>query len=301
MAIATGQDMLAQSAMRAAHVAALLLTAASGYALGRRESRPTVPLPAPAVVTPPTCPLEEDLEAPKVMVEPAPPAQDAVDPRFDPRRAPTCAGVTVEGILALERPAWSRAIVSTRAEGERIVRVGDRFGDERVLFIGPLHVWLASPSSSTTYAVCQAELGPAPAAPAAIPVVATPTVVPRGVDPFAALASKIEQRGPHDFVVDRGAFEALLENQTALAANVRVEAETGAGTMRGVKLAFVRPGSVVEKLGLEAGDALRSINGFDFTSPEHILEAYARLRTASRLSLEVVRGGKATEIDYEIR
>ena len=174
-------------------------------------------------------------------------------------------------------------------------------GSGRVLFIGREHVWIASPSTSTTDAVCQAELGPAPVVPAVMRGPATPSVVPKGVDPFAALASKIEQRGPRDLVVDRSVFDTVLANQGALAASARVEADTVDGQMRGVKLAFVRPGSIVEKLGLQSGDVLRSINGIDFTSPENILAAYARLATAPRLALTVARGGTTMEIDYEIR
>ncbi len=58
---------------------------------------------------------------------------------------------------------------------------------------------------------------------------------------------------------------------------------------------------MIEKLGLRSGDRLTKMNGLELTSTEHILEAYARLRVATRMALEVVRGGTTLELDYEVR
>jgi general secretion pathway protein C len=46
---------------------------------------------------------------------------------------------------------------------------------------------------------------------------------------------------------------------------------------------------------------LRTINGYDMSSPDSALEAYARLRTADHLTLSIVRRGQPTTIDYNIR
>ena len=102
-------------------------------------------------------------------------------------------------------------------------------------------------------------------------------------------------------MIDRASFDALIDNQAALASSVRGGPEMVDGKMVGVKLAFVRPGSVLDKLGLHTGDRLTKINGAELTSPERILELYARLRTAPRFAFEVVRGGAAMQIDYEVR
>ena len=48
-------------------------------------------------------------------------------------------------------------------------------------------------------------------------------------------------------------------------------------------------------LGMENGDRLETINGFDMTSPEKALEAYARLRTADHLTVSVNRKGPEHE------
>ena len=43
-----------------------------------------------------------------------------------------------------------------------------------------------------------------------------------------------------------------------------------------------------------------TINGFEIASPEKALEAYARLRTASRLRVQLNRAGKPIEINLHI-
>jgi general secretion pathway protein C len=69
----------------------------------------------------------------------------------------------------------------------------------------------------------------------------------------------------------------------------------------GIRLVGVRPDSVLGALGLEPGDVLRSVNGFELTSPERMFDAYARLSTAPRLHLAITHSGRPMEIDYEVR
>ena len=57
----------------------------------------------------------------------------------------------------------------------------------------------------------------------------------------------------------------------------------------------MRPDTLLGMLGMENGDRLQTINGFDMTSPEKALEAYARLRTADHLTVPVNRKGAEHE------
>jgi general secretion pathway protein C len=54
------------------------------------------------------------------------------------------------------------------------------------------------------------------------------------------------------------------------------------------------------KLGLQNGDLMRTINGFEMSSPDTALEAYARLRSASNLTVAVVRRGQPMNVQYDI-
>jgi general secretion pathway protein C len=52
---------------------------------------------------------------------------------------------------------------------------------------------------------------------------------------------------------------------------------------------------------MQNGDRLEQINGFDMASPEKALEAYARLRTASNLTVQLTRRGKPLTINFNIK
>jgi len=284
-----------------------LCATGSGFALGRLrppvdEAPPATPVATAANAVPALHPTPLDVAEPRVVAEsslaPAPP----VVKRVDLRRAPACDGVSVRGIVAAREPAWSFALLD-RGDGAILRRPGQAFGERRILHVASDRVYLFAPSTATTYAVCQAELGAAPLVARAPRVAASPSpvVASAGLDPLAHIGSRIEARGPRDFVIDRGALDELIENQASLMSHVRAAPEMVDGRMLGVKLLFVRGGGVLDKLGLKTGDALMSINGMELTSPEKILAAYARLTTAPRLSLTILRDGAPTQVDYEIR
>jgi len=72
------------------------------------------------------------------------------------------------------------------------------------------------------------------------------------------------------------------------------------GHVVGVKVYGIRKSSLFGKLGLQNGDLLRTINGFDMGSPDSALEAYTKLRSASNLSVALVRRGNPVTMEYNI-
>lgn len=68
----------------------------------------------------------------------------------------------------------------------------------------------------------------------------------------------------------------------------------------GLRLFGIRPGSLLSTLGLQNGDRLETINGLEIASPQKAVEAYARLSTAKRLSVRIVRLGRPVQIDLNI-
>jgi general secretion pathway protein C len=72
------------------------------------------------------------------------------------------------------------------------------------------------------------------------------------------------------------------------------------GKVVGVKLYGIRRKSLLGSLGLQNGDLLRTINGFDMSSPDTALEAYSKLRSANNLTMAVTRRGRATNMEYGI-
>jgi general secretion pathway protein C len=69
----------------------------------------------------------------------------------------------------------------------------------------------------------------------------------------------------------------------------------------GLRVSGLRPGSLLGAVGVENGDQIQQINGFDLTNPTSAFEAYSKLRSADKLSVTLVRGGKPMNIDLRIQ
>jgi general secretion pathway protein C len=82
---------------------------------------------------------------------------------------------------------------------------------------------------------------------------------------------------------------------------LRVVPELENGSVVGVRLFGIKKDGWLGLLGLENGDRIDKVNGFELGSPERALQAYARLRTARHLRVELVRRGRPMTNDYVIR
>ena len=200
-------------------------------------------------------------------------------------------------IAASADPDWSFAALETPQEKGKSVlrRRGGDVGGKTVKFIGWDRVWMTSGSQ-----LCQAQMFKPPAPPpSATGAVAPPAPPPQ---PRAApravpddIKKGIQKVGANEFNVDRGVVDKILENQAELMRQARIVPEQENGKVVGIRLFGVRPDTLLGMLGMENGDRLEKINGFDMTSPEKALEAYARLRTADHLTVSVNRTGPADE------
>jgi general secretion pathway protein C len=115
-----------------------------------------------------------------------------------------------------------------------------------------------------------------------------------------ALARGIRCAGTH-CDVRRWVVDRLLANASDLATCARIVPWIGDGRPQGFKLYAVRPGSLPERLLLRNGDALRTVNGIELSSPDRALEVYTRARSAGRIALALVRNGRPLVITYRVR
>lgn len=220
----------------------------------------------------------------------------------DPWNAPACDGVKVLVIAASADPEWSFAALSGSGEPKSVLRRrGGEMGGKKIEFVGWDRVWFQSGGS-----LCQALLfkaGDAPAPkPAETPAPAPTPQVKGGAPALAAdLAKGIQKVSATEFNIDRGVVDKILENQSELMRQARIVPEMENGKTVGIRLFGVRPDTLLGVLGMENGDRLQTINGFDMASPEKALEAYARLRTADKLTVQVNRRGQNMNLDYNIK
>ena len=114
------------------------------------------------------------------------------------------------------------------------------------------------------------------------------------------LTDNIEKISDTKFNIQRSLVDKVLANQGSLMKSARVIPHEEDGRVVGVKLYGIRRTSLLGRLGVRNGDMLRTINGFDMTSPDTALEAYSRLRTADKLTLAIKRQNKEIAIEYNI-
>jgi general secretion pathway protein C len=231
----------------------------------------------------------------------------------DPLTAAACDGVNAFIITESTDPLWSVAALQGSGEPRpRMRRVGDEVAGKHVEFIGfnPAEnspaVWLSMGGSLCQVLLFreQAPVASGPAAPSAPETTAAITPPPssgRGTPVPPEIASKIQKISDTEFQVDRAVVDNILEHQAELMKSARIVPEQKDGKVLGIRLFGIRPDTLLGTLGLQNGDRLEAINGFNMGSPEKALEAYARLRTASNLNVKVSRKGAPVSIDYRIK
>ncbi len=202
-------------------------------------------------------------------------------PSVDPR--PVRCSFPSRVVVAVDGETSHRSIVVLDAfGGKRLMRVGDEVSGYRVLAIGAERTFLRAGRHT-----CFVD-GQVPSA-----AVAPPAAVAGSVTGIALV-------DPTHARIDRAVRDKLLENHFELMRTLRAAPDLIDGKVVGLRLLNAPQGSVPAALGLRPGDSLRTINGFSLASPEQMLEAFAKLRTAPTLELQVMRGGAATTLTIEI-
>jgi hypothetical protein len=121
-------------------------------------------------------------------------------------------------------------------------------------------------------------------------------------DTFAReLDRGIRKLAERRYEIKRGTLELALGNLQFLARSVRVIPDTRDGKPFGFRLFAIRADGPAALLGLRNDDVLVSINGLDIATPDHVLDAYGKLKTAPHLVLGLIRQRHEITQDYTIR
>ena len=223
------------------------------------------------------------------------------DPSLDD---PTCDFGRVVLIADSDDAEWSFAAIDLGGSS-KLRRVGDDVQGHTLEAMAWDRVWLKSSTAR-----CQMKMGDkSNAAPAPKPAPRAGTADPRrhirsgpGSDKLPdELASKIQKVSDTEFNVERAVVDAILEQQAELMRRTRVRPIKNGDKTTGIGVSRIGAGSLLDTLGLKNGDEIRTINGFELTDPQKALEAYGRLRTADHLTVQVVRGGAPTSIEFNIK
>lgn len=113
-------------------------------------------------------------------------------------------------------------------------------------------------------------------------------------------SADIKKTGENSYAVGQGEVDKALSNLSELATQARVVPAFEGGKTIGFKLFSIRPGSLYSKIGLQNGDVITRINGYEINSPEKGLEIYGKLKDAKQVTVDMKRRGKPMTLDYNI-
>jgi general secretion pathway protein C len=225
---------------------------------------------------------------------------------------PPCEGSVklVASIYSDNHPEWSFATLTSGAAQPLLYRKGGRVEDNEVYAIYPKAVYLRQGNGH----YCSLTMFAPPAVPGQSPNAARPTPPPATAPAIASaipgarggiseeeLNQNVTAVSDTKYKVQRTFVDKILQNQAEIMRSARIVPHEENGQVVGVKLYGIRRNSLLGKLGLQNGDLLRTINGFDMASPDSALEAYSRLRSANNLSVAVTRRGRPMSLDYDIQ
>ena len=224
-------------------------------------------------------------------------------PRVDLSSAPvhTTLRVKLLGTLVSENmPEWSVASIQdvvTLKTGTYMI--GDRVQGAEVMEIERLRVIVINNGRREFIDGTPGDASGIP------PPVAAPVISAKAIDTGApasvALGAGVKQLSDNDYEIPRAEIDKTLANLNDVAMQARIVPAFKDGVAQGFKLFSIRPDSIYSKIGVQNGDVIKRINGFDLNSPEKALEIYSKLKEAGRIDIEIERNGAAVRKTYNVK
>jgi general secretion pathway protein C len=260
-------------------LALVVALAASNVSSALRAAAWTLPADVPPPATTNAAPVPP-LDAYAVIA-----ARDVFNPAPTPE--PLTEGLRLWGI-GLHGTAAHAVIEDATTKRQELYRVGDEIRGARVAAITWDQVTLARGDTEATLEIGPATAsGDAPAPPADAPAAAEPT--------------RIRRTGGDAWIVDRREITGAVDNMSGLLTQLRAVAEVQDGRPAGFRLFQMKDDSIFRRLGLENGDVVQRINGDTVADPASLLAFLQRLRNEPRVALDIVRGGAARTLVYDLR
>jgi len=279
-------------------------------------------LPASSPSAPLTAPLEADRLFALIGQKPPPPpaqgeAQAAPPPPrtcTDLRAAPVRTSLRaqlVAGIVA-EPARWSTAVVTDTASREtRTYGIGEEILGARLLSVERLRDESDPTGRGFRVAaiVCNAgqkeyldfETGGAVAPNVGVAAVPPPATSAGRPDGAASVPPDgIRAVGDNRYEVQRAVIDGTLSNLNSIATQARIVPSFKNGVANGFKLFSIQPGSFYTAIGVENGDVIQKINGYEINSPDKALEIYQKLREARHVTMDIERNGQPIRKEYNV-
>ena len=119
--------------------------------------------------------------------------------------------------------------------------------------------------------------------------------------PKVKIGDNVKKLSDTEYEIPKDEIENVLGNLNVIATQARIVPSFRNGKANGFKLFSIRPGSLYSKIGIQNGDVIQKINGYEINSPDKALEIYGKLKEASSITVDLVRRGRTKTMSYGIR
>lgn len=285
----------------------------------RPKPRAELSLPAPPPPRPAVAAVLDDAKLYHLIGQDPPAAQDAVataatrrpqncrDARATPAKTDLRLSL-VAGVVA-ENPRSSLATIADLGTHETfVVGVGDRVhgadllalerikGDADVTGNAFRVVAVICNEGTKEYVDAEGNPGGAELASAGLPNLGT-APVPR---PAGGALEGVRTVGNNRYEIDRKVIDSTLGDLNKIATQARIVPSFKNGVANGFKLFSIQPDSLYASIGVENGDVIQRINGYEINAPEKALELYQKLRESGHVTIELERNGQPVRKEYTI-
>jgi general secretion pathway protein C len=227
--------------------------------------------------------------------EAPPPAATAPVAEVQPVKSAAELGLSLTGTVA--GPPESAFAIFNKPPDQELYRIGDEVSPGVVLeSIGYGEVVLRRGSERLQLTIEESQ----------------PAGLARGVRRFGALsrvrtpvkrqATGVREVAPNSYLVDRDTVSDSLSNLSSIMKDIRVVPSFDAAKEpNGYRVASIRFGSLLDKLGVKRGDIIQTINGLPISDPDRAYQAYQQFKEETSIQIEVLRGGQPMTLTYEIQ
>jgi general secretion pathway protein C len=234
--------------------------------------------------------------------------QNCADPSAQPVKSQL--RLSLQGAALAEIPRDSLATITDATSNEsHAVGVGDRVANAEVLALERIRtdgditgngfkmVAIICNAGTKEYVEADSSISTTPGPLlAAVPNLGT-APVPR---PGASAMEGVRSVGTNRYEIDRKVIDSTLSDLNQIATQARIVPSFKNGVANGFKLFSIQPGSLYSAIGIENGDVIQRINGYEINSPEKALELYQKLRESSHVTIDGDRNGAPYHKEYNI-
>ena len=140
-----------------------------------------------------------------------------------------------------------------------------------------------------------------PKAPPVPASVAAAPAAPDNKDADDNLGKNIVKVAENQYKVPQSDVDEVMANLNNVASQARIVPSFENGKPNGFKLFSIRPNSIFGRLGMQNGDVISKINGYDMSSPDKALEVYSKLKDSKEITVEMTRRGQKVTSSYTIQ